>query len=385
MRGVSPNFEERTVLRLVLDTIGEGVAVIDGAGKLVYSNRIAEQVFGLGLSYVEPPHLAVRHDRPLLNGALEVVTNGRTPFGDERHPLVRALRGEETHRVEQVAAHPGTFVSISARPLRDAHGKITGAIALARDVTALRRAKWDLERANAELVDLQRRQAELSSLIVHDLKSPLTTIIGTTEVMLEDDGASDRAKEDLRGIQQAGRSMLRMAMDLLDVAMSEDGVLLPHLEPIDVPRLVSTVQTAMSFRASERGQRIALSLDELAVPTWSLDEELMRRVLQNLVDNCIKYGPAGDTIDIGASSMGNRLELRVRDHGAGVPEEMREKIFEKYARIEGDMNGRHRDSRGLGLRFCRIAVEAHGGRIWVENNAPGAVFRVQIPMAQAAG
>jgi signal transduction histidine kinase len=111
----------------------------------------------------------------------------------------------------------------------------------------------------------------------------------------------------------------------------------------------------------------------------------MRRVLQNLVDNCIKYGPAGDTIDIGASSMGNRLELRVRDHGSGVPEEMREKIFEKYARIDSDMNGRHRDSRGLGLRFCRLAVEAHGGRIWVENNAPGAVFRVQIPMAQAAG
>src|SRR4051812_37934757 len=80
--------------------------------------------------------------------------------------------------------------------------------------SALRRAQWDLERANAELLDLQRRQAELSSLIVHDLKSPLTTIIGTTEIMLEDQQASERTRDDLRNIQQAARSMHRMAMDL---------------------------------------------------------------------------------------------------------------------------------------------------------------------------
>jgi len=243
----------------------------------------------------------------------------------------------------------------------------------------LRRAERELERAHAELVDLQRRQTELSSLIVHDLKSPLTTIIGTIEMLLEDERASDRTKEELRSIQQAGRSMLRMAMDLLDVAMSEDGVLLPRLEAVDVPTLVMAVQRAMSFSASERGQRIVASFAELALPTWVLDEELVRRVLMNLVDNCIKYAPSGSPVEIEAASTSGVLALGVRDRGPGVPEELREKIFEKYARVAPDRRVRDRDSRGLGLRFCRLAVEAHGGRISVEDNRPGAIFRVELP------
>jgi signal transduction histidine kinase len=343
-----PVFAENSLLALALEAIGEGIVIADEAGKFVYVNRAAEQMLGLGLE----------------------------------QPLARALRGEETNHVEQVirsAGTPGTYVAITGRPMRDASGRITGAIALLRDVTALRRARWDLERANAELLDAQRRQAELSSLIVHDLKSPLATILGTAEVMLEDQQMPDGAKDDLRSIQQAARSMHRMAMDLLDVAMSEDGALLPRLEEVDVPRLVTAVRSAMSFRATERSQSISTSVRELASPTWKLDEELMRRVLQNLVDNCIKYGPAGGSIDIRAASAPSWLEISVADRGRGVPEALREKIFEKYATIEREAGGRHRDSRGLGLRFCRIAVEAHGGRIWVEDNRPGAIFRVQLP------
>ncbi len=349
-----PVFEGSSLLRLVLDAIGDGILIADDTGRLVFFNRTAQEMLGPGL--------------------------GESMLGDD-HPLARALAGEETNHVEQFVrtARSPTHVAMTGRPMRDSTGRITGAIVLLRDVTPLRRAQHDLERANAELVDLQRRQAELSSLIVHDLKSPLTTIIGTTEVLLEDEQASAREREDLRNIQQAARSMHRMAMDLLDVAMSEDGALLPCLEPIDVASLVSAVRSAMSFRATERNQGIQISLRELAVPTWRLDEELMRRVLQNLVDNCIKYGPAGGTIDIEAATVEDRLVLSVRDRGSGVPEAMREKIFEKYARIERDGSGRHRESRGLGLRFCRIAVEAHGGRIWVEDNRPGAIFRVELP------
>jgi two-component system, sensor histidine kinase and response regulator len=370
-----PVFEGSSLLRLVLEAIGEGILIADETGKFVFFNRMAEEMLGLGRGDGAVPVFE----------ALSI--DGRTPLPGDEHPLARALRGESTDHVEQLVrtarAPAGTYVAMTGRPMRDARGRITGAILLLRDVTPLRRAQHDLERAKAELLDLQRRQAELSSLIVHDLKSPLTTIIGTAEVMLEDDQASSGAREDLRNIQQAARSMHRMAMDLLDVAMSEDGALLPRLEPIDVPQLVSTVKSAMSFRATERNQSILVSLRELAIETWRLDEELMRRVLQNLVDNCIKYGPPGGTIDIEAASAPNRLELSVRDRGPGVPEELREKIFEKYARIERDSGARNRDSRGLGLRFCRIAVEAHGGRIWVENNRPGAIFRVELP-ARAA-
>jgi PAS domain S-box-containing protein len=365
-----PVFEGSSLLRLVLDAIGEGILIADETEKFVFFNRTAEQMLGLGLREEDSrPYEAF-------------LVDGRTPFPADEHPLARALRGEDTNHVEQFIrtsrAPDGTYVAVTGRPMRDAGGRITGAIMLLRDVTPLRRAERDLERAKAELLELQRRQAELSSLIVHDLKSPLTTIIGTAEVMLEDQ-TSEQASEDLRNIQQAARSMHRMTMDLLDVSMSEDGALLPRLEPVDVPQLLSAVKSAMSFRATERNQRIVISLREVSARTFPLDDELMRRVLQNLVDNCIKYGPSGGTIDIEAASASARLEISVRDRGRGVPEELREKIFEKYARIEREPSGRHRDSRGLGLRFCRLAVEAHGGRIWVEDNRPGAIFRVVLP------
>ena len=380
MRGAETIFEGSPLLRLVLDAIGEGIVIADDAGKFVFFNRTAEQMLGLGLTDASPDDWSETY------GAF--LPDGRTPFPTDEYPLIRALRGEETTQVEQFVRNPrvpaGIFISITGRPLRDSGGRITGAIVLFRDVTALRHAQRELERTNAELLDLQCRQAELSSLIVHDLKSPLTTIIGTAEIMLEDRQSSGRTREDLRSIQQAARSMHRMAMDLLDVGMSEDGALLPKRESADVAKLLADVKSAMSFRANERRQKISVSLGTLEKPTFRLDEELIRRVLQNLVDNCIKYGPTGGTIDIEAWSAPARLEIRVRDQGRGVPEELREKIFEKYAQIERDASGRHRDSRGLGLRFCRLAVEAHGGRIWVEDNRPGATFCVQLPGAASS-
>src|SRR5262245_59808174 len=245
-----PVFEGSSLLRLVLDAIGEGILIADETGKVIFFNRTAEQMLGLGL-------------REAVGTYEAFLVDGRTPFPAGEHPLARALSGEETNHVEQLirtARTPaGTYVAITGRPMRDVGGRITGAIVLLRDVTALRRAERDLEGEKAELLDLQRRQAELSSLVVHDLKSPLTTIIGTAEIMLEDAQTSDAAKEDLRNIQQSARSMHRMAMDLLDVAMSEDGALLPRLEAVDLVQLLSAMKSAMSFRATERNQSILVS------------------------------------------------------------------------------------------------------------------------------
>ena len=112
-----------------------------------------------------------------------------------------------------------------------------------------------------------------------------------------------------------------------------------------------------------------------------LDVDLMRRVLQNLVDNCVKYGRRGGTIWLDAAPVDpDRVLIRVRDDGPGVSVELRTRIFEKYSVVERDAAGRRLDSRGLGLRFCHVVVEAHGGRIWVEDNEPrGACFCVELP------
>jgi signal transduction histidine kinase len=110
------------------------------------------------------------------------------------------------------------------------------------------------------------------------------------------------------------------------------------------------------------------------------DPELLRRVLENLVDNACKYSPDGATIALSAERDATSLRLRVTDDGPGVSEAFREKIFQKYVQLERDAEKHARTSRGLGLVFCRLAAEAHGGRIRVFDARPrGTTFEVEIP------
>ena len=111
------------------------------------------------------------------------------------------------------------------------------------------------------------------------------------------------------------------------------------------------------------------------------DGELLRRILQNLIDNAVRHGPAGGTVRLMARRADDDgVEIRVVDEGTGIPVEMRQSIFEKYTRIEGRPDARDATGRGLGLAFCRLAVQAQGGRISVEENEPrGSVFTVWLP------
>ena len=110
------------------------------------------------------------------------------------------------------------------------------------------------------------------------------------------------------------------------------------------------------------------------------DRELLSRVLQNLIDNAVRHGGVGATVGVSAHAGDETIEIRVSDEGTGVPAAMRESIFDKYARVEGPTEARHATGRGLGLAFCRLAVEAHGGRITVSDNVPrGSVFTLALP------
>jgi len=166
-----------------------------------------------------------------------------------------------------------------------------------------------------------------------------------------------------------------MVLDLLDIQTGEDGRLEPHREPIHLGALMRSVTSGGSLLGYE------VSIETTGPAQVIADPDLIRRVLGNLVDNCVKYGPPGGRIwlDSRVDRDGTAL-ISVRDEGPGVPPDLREVIFEKYSRLERGTGRRRAGSRGLGLRFCRVAVEAHDGRIWVEDNVPnGACFRVELP------
>ncbi len=250
-----------------------------------------------------------------------------------------------------------------------------------RSLLRIKRIGRMLRQQNLELTRLQRQKDELSALIVHDLKNPLAAILTNGTFLLDLTQLSEDSRPVVRDMMSAAESMKRMVMNLLDLSRSEDGALALSVEAIEPTRLVADAVRAMEGRAAEREHRLKVEI-EGDVPNIQGDYELLRRMIENLLDNSFKYSPRRGEIALRCSSpTPAQVELSVVDHGPGIPEAQRERVFEKYVQLESEARFHGRTSRGLGLAYCKVAVEAHGGSVFVESGeSGGACFRVLLPL-----
>lgn len=362
----------------LLHSLGEGVSVADSEGRIVFSNKAADRILGVEATDAPPDEWAEHY-------GVFLPEDRTTPFPTDQYPLVRALRGEATRDVEMWIRNAntpdGALIAVTGQPLEGEDGSIVGAVVVFRDITALRQAQDELKRTNSRLREIQRQKDELAAFVVHDLKSPITGIMLSAELVMQnpDIGAEDR--EVLEDAHASAKALHRMVLDLLDIRSAEDGHLQPQQAPIDVTTLLSDI--AKAFRgeatASATDLQVAESIDDLIV---SGDPDLLRRLVQNLIANCLKYARGG-TVRIGAQHRDGPLHLiTIEDDGPGVPPGLRDQIFEMWTTAERDEGARHRDSRGIGLYFSRLVAEAHGGRIWVEDSdLGGARFCLELPRA----
>lgn len=258
-----------------------------------------------------------------------------------------------------------------------------------RSLLAIRRLKEELKRGyelirrqRDALLAAQKQKEETIAFIVHDLKNPLASILANAGYLAQSRDAQEPVRDAASDIIDAGALMNRMVTNLLDIGRSEDGVLVPNRTLVDVPSVIEQLAGEHQRSASLRGATLETSVD-VSVKSVSLDEDLFRRLVENLIDNAIRHSPRGGaiSIEVGRSEDGVTLEVRVRDQGPGVPEDFRERIFDKYVRLVREGSG-GRTSRGLGLAFCRVAAEALGGRVWVERNerGEGSVFVFRAPI-----
>jgi two-component system sensor histidine kinase/response regulator len=240
------------------------------------------------------------------------------------------------------------------------------------------------------LLAAQREKEELTTLIVHDLKNPLSSILSNVQFVLGRPATGGDERDALEDVQRASQSMVRLVMNLLDVSRSEDGALVPQVTDFDLPVLLGEVCSEMGRRIEDKEQRLSLAIAPGVGPLRG-DRDLVRRILENLIDNAYKYGPrrAAISLEINPASMDDggepAVEIRVRDEGEGIPSAYRQLIFEKYGRFErAGTPGAHdaRTSHGLGLVFCRRAVGLHGGTIWIDDGpGRGGCFCVRLPIA----
>jgi signal transduction histidine kinase len=228
--------------------------------------------------------------------------------------------------------------------------------------------------------ELIKKKQRLAALMVHELRNPLAALTGNLEILKDElagQAISPIAIESLADCQQLVARVQSLCATILDVDELEDGVLRAHRAAVDVDQVVRRALATVDRPLKVRGLR--LEIDVPAALTAAVDPDLFARVVENLLDNAVRYAPRGGRVIVAARRDTGELELCVGNDGPPVADSEREAIFSRYYRIEARKAGA-RAGRGLGLYFCRLAVEAHGGTIAVEQRGElGAVFVVRLP------
>ena len=262
--------------------------------------------------------------------------------------------------------------------IEEVHARVETHLRLRRLQLELEERNRELAHRNEELMRLEKLRDDLTHMIVHDLNNPLTAILGRAQLMrLSKEPLTENQRKDLLRIEQSGDRLSGMIRNLLDISRMEEGRLALKSEPV---RLEEIVQVCVEeiVQASE-GQDVTVQVAP-DLPLVNGDRDLLSRVVMNLLSNAMRYTPTGGEIHAEAdrSSEGG-IQVSVSDTGYGIAEEFQEKIFEKFWQVEAKEAG-ERVGSGLGLAFCRMAVEAHGGRIWVESEVGrGSTFCFTIP------
>jgi PAS domain S-box-containing protein len=374
-------FEEvragRDRMQLIMDSARDGMVLIDQNGTLALANRAAEHLLGYPLHHFQGQNVLrlivqVRRELTGIPNLEFWITQVREMLAE-----VRAAPNRLTRRAYQVQSG-GTLRDVEeiTLPVQGNEGETGGRLLVLRDVS--------------QEMALKRFQDDMTDTLVHDLRSPALGIKGNLNFirdliemeMYADLGTSISAALDHVEMQ------LRLVDSLLDIRKLEAGQMLLHQNSVSLHKMVEKSISARLTSASADRIRIVNRVP-VDFPLASIDEYLVSRVLTNLLDNAIKHTPSQGEVRIeaeqenlnGSHDDGYQARLVVIDTGNGVPADMRERIFEKFVQVQGSAL-RGRRGTGIGLSFCKLAVEAHGGKIWVESGPEGgAAFVFTLPLA----
>jgi len=250
-----------------------------------------------------------------------------------------------------------------------------------RSLLKLKAATDALEESLRKLKELEKVRDDLMKMIVHDLKSPLTSMIGAMEMLIDGDFGplTESQRKALGDTDKRAQDLLGLIEDLLEVARLEESRLALHLERLAPSKLLDEVAREWEIRVQQERARLVLEVgsDTRAVDA---DQALLKRVFSNLIQNALTHSARSVTVTLGARTDSGGTLFTVADDGVGIPPEYHDIIFRKFEQVKTPHIPRVRSS-GLGLAFCKLVVEAHGGRIWVKSGSErqGSAFHFWLP------
>lgn len=346
-------WEKSQELETVLQSIGDGVLVVDAQQQLLLMNDVAERIF------VEPTALSrlllseTTSDNPMLE-LLEQTLQAR----DE---LIREIELPDPGGRDQARTYQAL-----ASPLIAEDGRVQGAVAVLRDITGQK--------------ELERMKSNFLSVVSHELKTPLHSIKGFVEIILmgKTGTISDLQRDFLSTVKQQTDHLQRQINDLLEYSRLESGQVKLFVEEVDMLELVGRVLGKLAPLAQERELTLGHHLADGGLCVEG-DRLRLEQVLTNLVENGIKFTPPGGEVTVEASDLGDQVQVTVCDTGVGVQPAERERIFDRFYQVDSSAQRPYRGA-GLGLTICRHIVAHHGGHIWVDDNQPqGSRFHFVLP------
>ena len=252
-----------------------------------------------------------------------------------------------------------------------------------RSLLRLKFATDALEESYRKLRELEKVRDDLMKMIVHDLKSPLTSVLAALEMVLDGDfgAVSESQRRALGDAEAKAEDLLALIEDLLEVARIEEASIQLDVQPIAPAALLTEVLHEWEMRLAQEEASGTLDVADDA-PVFHADKGLVKRVFSNLIQNALTHSPRNVRVSLRARHDGasDGVLFTVADNGPGIPKEYHEIIFRKFEQAKTPSAPRVRSS-GLGLAFCKLAVEAHGGRIWVQSEeGKGSQFHFTLPV-----
>ena len=347
--------EEKGKAQALIDTISDGVLLIDDRGSLIYCNNTALKL--LGIPKISPEVAVPRSvkNEAFFNALTEMLarkdkylkTEVDAPLTNETSTVTKSFRVISNQFLLATLKRPGRVIII-------------------RDITSEK--------------EIEKAKEDFFHMITHDMRAPLSTLQGYTELLMKKIGPSPATDKYLASMLYSSRRLRGMIDDILNVTKLERGTMTLQLDTVDAETVITRIKDNHEPVAGPKNIKLVVVPPSPKI-SFTADPTLLERVITNLMGNSLKFTPGGGTITLSAWEDDRQVFFAVQDTGPGIPEAKRKEIFEKY----GQMEEHKSQGFGLGLAMCQMTVQLHKGDIWVESEVgKGSKFIFTVAKSLAA-
>lgn len=354
--------QSRDELEIILKNVADGITVQDARGQLVYANDAAAQVSG----YSSREEMIRNPSKSLSTFECETENGEQVDFANL--PGRRALKGEIDPQMIMSYINKDTkerrWAQIKARPIRDEDGRIKAVVNIINDIT--------------ERKELERKKDDFISIASHELKTPVTSIKGYLHLLMSyAEKHNDPTLSHIQKIDNQLNKLTELIHDLLDLSRLQSGKLLYSMEEFSISNLIQEVVDDLQKTTNHHAIEVKNGVKRKVMA----DKDRISQVLINFLTNAIKYSPDRKHIKVLLEDKGEVVQVSVQDFGIGIHEDEKEKIFDRFYRVN-DKSDKTFPGLGIGLYISREIIMRHEGKIWVESTkGKGSVFKFTLPVA----